>query len=42
MSGKCRPSLRKKTLLIDKEEYIGYCKMACLPLSHSEKGGEQE
>ena len=28
---------------IDKEEYIGYCKMACLPLDHpTEKGGGEE
>ena len=39
----CKKYKNYDTVLIDKEEYIGYCKMARLPLDHpTEKGGEQE
>lgn len=37
----CKKWEKYDTVLIDKDEYIGYCKMACLPLANpTEKGGE--
>ena len=39
----CKKYKNYDTVLIDKEEYIGYCKMARLPLDHpTEKGGGEE
>ena len=39
--GLCTKWKKYDTVLIDKDEYIGYCKMACLPIEPpSEKGGE--
>ena len=38
--GFCKKWNKYDTVLVDKEEYIGYCKMCCLPIDNqTEKGG---
>lgn len=40
--GFCKKWKEYDTVLIDKDEYIGYCKMCCLPIDPpTEKGGNQ-
>ena len=38
--GFCKKWRKYDTVLIDKDEYIGYCKMCCLPIERSNENAE--